>query len=77
MCLTPDTRYNKFGPDIGQLQKCADPVQVGRITRSLIRHMHLKDYDGGTNYAGYCPLGTGGRNIPPDLHAVEKRRDER
>jgi inosose dehydratase len=68
-----DTRYVKFGPDIGQLQKGgADPVQVVKDHLSLIRHMHLKDYDGGPNYAGYCPLGMGKVNIPAILDMVEK-----
>jgi inosose dehydratase len=68
-----DTRYVKFGPDIGQLQKGgADPVQVVKDHLSLVRHMHLKDYDGGPNYAGYCPLGKGKVNIPAILDMVEK-----
>jgi inosose dehydratase len=68
-----DTRYVKFGPDIGQLQKGgSDPVQVVKDYLPLIRHMHLKDYDGGPNYAGYCPLGRGKVNIPAVLDMVEK-----
>jgi inosose dehydratase len=68
-----DTRYVKFGPDIGQLQKGgSDPIQVVKDYLSLIRHMHLKDYDGGPNYAGYCPLGRGKVNIPAVLDMVEK-----
>jgi inosose dehydratase len=68
-----DTRYVKFGPDIGQLQKGgSDPVQVVKDYLPLIRHMHLKDYDGGPNYAGYCPLGRGKVNIRAVLDMVEK-----
>jgi inosose dehydratase len=68
-----DPRYVKFGPDIGQLQKGgSDPVQVVKDYLPLIRHMHLKDYDGGPNYAGYCPLGRGKVNIPAVLDMVEK-----
>ena len=68
-----DARYVKFGPDIGQLQKGgSDPVQVVKDYLPLIRHMHLKDYDGGPNYAGYCPLGRGKVNIPAVLDMVER-----
>jgi inosose dehydratase len=69
-----DARYVKFGPDIGQLQKGgSDPLQVVKDYLPLIRHMHLKDYDGGPDYAGYCPLGRGKVNIPAILDMVEKR----
>jgi len=34
---------------------------------SLVRHMHLKDYNGGDAYAGYCPLGQGKVDIPAIL----------
>lgn len=55
-----DTRYVKFGPDVGQLQKGgADPVQVVKDFLPAIRHVHLKDFDGGPDYLGYCPLGQG------------------
>ena len=55
-----DTRYVKFGPDIGQLQKGgSDPVKVVKDFLPVIRHVHLKDYDGGEHYLGYCPLGQG------------------
>jgi len=67
-----DTRYVKFGPDIGQLQKGgADPVKVVKDYLPLVRHMHLKDYDGGPNFAGYCPLGQGKVDIPAILDMVE------
>jgi inosose dehydratase len=68
-----DTRYVKFGPDIGQLQKGgSDPVKVVTDYLPLIRHMHLKDFDGGPNYLGYCPLGMGKVDIPAILDIVEK-----
>lgn len=67
-----DTRYVKFGPDIGQLQKGgADPVKVVKDYLPLVRHMHLKDYDGGPNFLGYCPLGQGKVDIPAILDMVE------
>ncbi len=68
-----DTRYVKFGPDIGQLQKGgSDPVKVVKDYLPLVRHMHLKDYDGGPNFLGYCPLGQGKVDIPAILDMVEK-----
>lgn len=68
-----DSRYVKFGPDIGQLQKGgSDPVQVVKDYLPLVRHMHLKDYDGGPAYVGYCPLGRGKVDIPAILDMVEK-----
>jgi inosose dehydratase len=67
-----DTRYVKFGPDIGQLQKGgSDPVKVVKDYLPLVRHMHLKDYDGGPDYQGYCPLGRGKVDIPAILGMVE------
>ena len=59
-----DTRYVKFGPDVGQLQKGgADPVQVVRDFQSVTHHVHMKDYDGGPDFLGYCPLGRGKVNV--------------
>jgi inosose dehydratase len=69
-----DTRYLKFGPDIGQLQKGgSDPVQVVKDFLPLIHHMHLKDYVGGEAFVGYCPLGQG----KVDLATVLKMMDGR
>ena len=69
-----DTRYVKFGPDIGQLQKGAsDPVQVVKDLLPIVNHMHLKDYGGGENFVGYCPLGQGKVNITPILDMMEGR----
>jgi inosose dehydratase len=63
-----DTRYLKFGPDIGQLQKGgADPVQVVKDFLPIIHHMHLKDYSGGDAFLGYSPLGQGKVDIPAIL----------
>jgi inosose dehydratase len=68
-----DTRYVKFGPDIGQLQKGgSDPVKIVNDFISVIRHVHLKDFDGGPNWVGYCPLGKGKVDIPAVLNALEK-----
>jgi inosose dehydratase len=55
-----DTRHVKFGPDVGQLQKGgSDPVQVVKDFLRVIHHVHMKDFDGGEHYLGYCPLGKG------------------
>lgn len=70
-----DTRVMKFGPDIGQLQKGgADPVKVVKDFLPLVHHMHLKDYVGGPNYLGYCPLGEGKVDIPAILAMMEGRQ---
>ena len=70
-----DTRVMKFGPDIGQLQKGgSDPVQVVKDFLPLVQHMHLKDYSGGKEYLGYCPLGEGKVNIPAILAMMNGRK---
>jgi inosose dehydratase len=70
-----DTRVMKFGPDIGQLQKGgSDPVQVVKDFLPLVQHMHLKDYAGGANSLGYCPLGQGKVDIPAILSMIEGRQ---
>jgi inosose dehydratase len=70
-----DTRVMKFGPDIGQLQKGgSDPVQVVKDFLPLVEHMHLKDYSGGREYLGYCPLGQGKADIPGVLALMEGRK---
>lgn len=69
-----DTRYVSFGPDIGQLQKGgSDPVQVVKDFLPIVNHMHLKDYNGGEYFAGYCPLGQGKVNIPAILDMMDGR----
>jgi inosose dehydratase len=69
-----DTRYVKFGPDIGQLQKGgSDPVQVVKDFLPIVNHMHLKDYNGGEYFVGYCPLGQGKVNIPAILDMTDGR----
>src|SRR3569833_283332 len=69
-----DTRYVKFGPDIGQLQKGgSDPVQVVKDFLPIVNHMHLKDYNGGENIVGYCTLGQGKVDIPAFLDMMDGR----
>jgi inosose dehydratase len=72
-----DTRYMKFGPDVGQIQKGGgDPVKICNDFMHLIEHVHLKDYAGGeTGYLGYSPLGKGKVKIEKVLKMLEKRRD--
>jgi inosose dehydratase len=70
-----DTRVMKFGPDIGQLQKGgSDPVQVVKDFLPVVQHMHLKDFSGGPNYLGYCPLGQGKVDIPAILAMMNGRK---
>jgi inosose dehydratase len=72
-----DTKIMKFGPDIGQLQKGgSDPVKVVKDFLPLVQHMHLKDYSGGSNYLGYCPLGQGKVDIPAILDMMEGRKTD-
>ena len=67
-----DTRYVKFGPDVGQLAKGGnDPVQVVRDFLPIIRHVHLKDWDGGPYWLEYCPLGRGKVDLPKVLDLLE------
>ena len=69
-----DTRYVKFGPDIGQLQKGgSDPVQVVKDFLPIVNHMHMKDYNGGEAFLGYCPVGEGKVNIPAILDMMDGR----
>ena len=69
-----DTRYVKFAPDIGQLQKGgADPVQILKDFLPVVQHCHLKDYLGGEHWSGYCPLGQGKVDIPRVLDLLEGR----
>jgi inosose dehydratase len=67
-----NTRYLKFAPDVGQLQKGgADAAKVIEDFLPLVKHMHLKDYIGGAAYAGYCPLGMGKVDLVRVLDLVE------
>lgn len=71
-----DTRVVKFGPDVGQLAKGgSDPVQVVKDFLPIIRHTHLKDWNGGQYWAQYCPLGQGKVNVPAVLDLFEKSPD--
>jgi inosose dehydratase len=68
-----DTRYVKFGPDVGQLQKGgSDPVKVVKDFLPLVRHVHMKDWDGGPHYLGYCPLGKGKVDVAALVDMLDK-----
>ncbi len=72
-----DTRYVKFGPDIGQLQKGGvDPVAVVKQFLPVVQHMHFKDWVGGPSMAGYCPLGLGKVDLVGVLDLMEGRKLE-
>lgn len=69
-----DTRYVKFGPDIGQLQKGGvDPVAVVKHFLPVVQHMHFKDFVGGPSMAGYCALGLGKVDLVGVLDLMEGR----
>lgn len=72
-----DTRYVKFGPDIGQLQKGGvDPVAVVKTFLPVVQHMHFKDWVGGPSMAGYCPIGLGKVDLVGVLDLMEGRKLE-
>ena len=71
-----DTKVVKFGPDVGQLAKGgADPVKMVKDFLPLIRHVHLKDWNGGPHWAEYCPLGQGKVDLPAVLDLLEQSKD--
>ena len=70
-----DTRYVKFGPDIGQLLKGGvDPVAVVKTFLPVVQHMHFKDWAGAQPMAGYCALGLGKVNLVGILDLMEGRK---
>jgi len=72
-----DTRYVKFGPDIGQLQKGGvDPVAVVKHFLPVVQHLHFKDWNGGPSMAGYCALGLGKVDLVGILDLMEGRKLE-
>jgi inosose dehydratase len=68
-----NTRQMKFAPDVGQLQKGgADAAKVVKDFLPIVAHMHLKDFDGGPSFGGYCPLGKGKVDLAGILGMLEK-----
>jgi inosose dehydratase len=73
-----DTKYMFFGPDVGQLAKGgSDPVKVVKDYLPLIRHVHLKDWDGGAHWQQYCPLGKGKVDLPAIVDMLETSKEMR
>ncbi len=71
-----DTKYVKFGPDVGQLAKGgSDPVKIVKDFLPIIRHVHLKDFDGGPYWTAYCPLGKGKVDVPAVLDLLETQQE--
>jgi len=71
-----DTKYVKFGPDVGQLAKGgADPIKIVKDFLPLIRHVHLKDWNGGPYWSEYCPLGQGKVDVPAVMDLLEQAQD--
>jgi inosose dehydratase len=67
-----DTKYLKFAPDVGQLQKGgADAAKVIKDFAKITVHMHLKDFSGGELFSGYCPLGQGKVDLVSVLDTME------
>jgi inosose dehydratase len=67
-----DTKFMKFAPDVGQLQKGgADAAQVIKDFKNITVHMHLKDFKGWEHFAGYCPLGEGKVDLKSILDTME------
>jgi inosose dehydratase len=71
-----NTKYVRFGPDIGQLTKGgSDAVKVVTDFLPIVEHMHLKDWNGENQHlSGYCPLGQGKVDRPAILDLVEKKK---
>jgi len=69
---TANTKVLKFAPDVGQLQKGgSNAAQVVKDFLPITVHMHLKDFNGGEHFAGYCPLGQGKVDLKAILDMVE------
>jgi inosose dehydratase len=67
-----DARYMKFAPDVGQLQKGGmDAAKVVKDFLPMVRHVHLKDWDGGPQFGGYCPLGQGRVDLAAVVDSIE------
>lgn len=72
-----DTRFVKLAPDMGELLAGgADPLRVVRDFLPIIRHAHLKDFDGGATNDGYCPVGHGKVDFEAITAALETSTEE-
>jgi inosose dehydratase len=67
-----DSKVFKFAPDTGQLQKAGgDAAKIVRDFKSIVAHMHLKDYSGWEHFQGYTPLGEGKVDLKSILETME------
>lgn len=70
-----DTKYLKFAPDVGQLQKGgADAAKIIKDFQKITVHMHLKDFANtppSDGMSGYCPLGKGKVDLVSILDTME------
>jgi inosose dehydratase len=67
-----DSRVFKFAPDTGQLQKAGgNAAKIVSDFKSIVAHMHLKDYSGWEHFLGYTPLGEGKVDIKGILETME------
>lgn len=69
-----DTDLLPFAPDTGQIAKAGDDaVATLEDYKSIIAHVHLKDYGGGreTGYVGYEPIGSGVIDMPAIFAILE------
>ena len=72
-----DTRVVKLAPDVGELTAGgADPLPILRDFLPVIRHVHLKDYDGGPVRDGYCPVGRGHVDMAAVVDVLERSTEE-
>lgn len=71
-----NTKYVRFAPDIGQLQKGgSDALQVVKDFYPIIEHMHMKDWNGiDRHLSGYCPLGQGKVDVLGILDVISKKK---
>lgn len=68
-----DPKLMKFAPDTGQLQKAGgDAAKIVKDFKSIVVHMHLKDYKGWEHFSGYCPLGEGKVDLKAILDTMEE-----
>ena len=67
-----DSKVMKFAPDTGQLQKAGgDAAKMVKDFKSIVAHMHLKDYKGWEHFQGYCSLGEGKVDLKGILDTME------
>ena len=68
-----DSKVMKFAPDTGQLQKAGgDAAKIVKDFKSIVAHMHLKDYKGWEHLQGYSPLGEGKVDLKSILDTMEE-----